>query len=231
MTNRSINKRMKSKISNLLGGLAFLTAGLVASVPAQALSLGVDFAAPASTGNDNHYSLGWSFTTNSDVTVVGLGSFFGETWPRDQQVGLWNVSNHNLLASTFVTDTDTLLGSAPWRFHSIVPLQLTSGQTYVVGAQGGAVYAASATPAFDPRISYIELRLHIVGNGSNDPLFEPTDTNAGGCCGWFGGNIEIADATTPLPTSWIMMLTGLASFGLLAAYRRRKNGFAASAAA
>jgi hypothetical protein len=36
---------------------------------------------------------------------------------------------------------------------------------------------------------------------------------------------------TPLPTSWIMMLTGLAGFGLLAAYRRRKNGSAALAAA
>ena len=43
-------------------------------------------------------------------------------------------------------------------------------------------------------------------------------------------NMELLDATTPLPSSWIMMLTGLAGFGFLAAYRRRKNAVALAAA-
>lgn len=219
----------RSAITNLLGGLAFFVMGVAVSVPAQAVTIGVDFPMPDQTANDNQYNLGWSFTANSDVTVVGLGNFFGQpVWPRDQQVGLWD-SSHNLLASAFVRDTDALLGSAPWRFRSITPVQLTGGQTYVVGGQGGAVYTSTASPTFDPRISYIELRLFAVGDGSNAPLFEPTDTNAGGCCGWFGGNIELA-SQTPLPAALPLFTGGLGVLALLARRRKRKGASALTTA-
>jgi len=38
-------------------------------------------------------------------------------------------------------------------------------------------------------------------------------------------------SATPLPASWTMMLVELAGFGFVAAYRRRKKGSAALAAA
>jgi hypothetical protein len=218
---------MKSKISILLGVLSFLTAGVIASVPAQAVVLGVDFPSNDNGQPPNTYNLGWSFTANSNVTVIGLGNFFGNTFPQDQQVGLWD-SGGNLLASTFVTNTDALLGSAPWRFAAITPVGLIAGQTYVVGGQGGADYAGAIGNAiFAPQISYITDLYTDNGSGVNAPLVEPTITE-GVYSGWYGGNIEIAQ--TPLPSTWTMLIAGFVGFGFLA-YRGTKKGSAAIAAA
>jgi hypothetical protein len=50
-------------------------------------------------------------------------------------------------------------------------------------------------------------------------------------CGPYQMEVIGSVSGTPLPASWIMMLTGLAGFGLFSAYRRRKNSSAAFAAA
>ena len=49
---------------------------------------------------ESNWNLGWSFTANSNVDVVGLGNWDGEIFSRDQQIGLWN-STGNLLASDY----------------------------------------------------------------------------------------------------------------------------------
>jgi hypothetical protein len=217
-----------SKVSSVMSGVAFLLAGLVASVPAQASSLGVDFPSAQDDGAlPNTYNLGWSFTANSNVTVVGLGNFFGATFTQDQQVGLWN-SSGVLLASVFVSNSSSLVGNAPWVFASIAPVQLTAGQTYVVGGQGGADYAGGISNAtFAPEITYISDEYANIGSGANSPLVEPTTTE-NFPDGWFGGNIEISQ--TPLPSTWTMLIAGFFGLGLLG-YRGAKKGSTAIAAA
>lgn len=212
---------MKLKISSLVGSLALLA--LFGGMPAQAQSLGVDFPAGSSTNfGGSSWNLGWSFTANTNVNVVGLGNWAGgSAFPQDQQVGLWN-SSGTLLASAFVSNGSTLVGAAPWLFTSISPIELLAGQTYVVGAEGGADYTGfNAVAVFDPRISYIT-DLYTANGGANSPLVEPTTTESSPY-GWFGGNVELSNVSAvPEPSTWAMMILGFLGLGFMA-YRRKAN--------
>jgi hypothetical protein len=212
------------KISNALTGLALLAVSLTPYASARAaVSLGVDF--PADSAADygvSSWNLGWSFTANSNVEVVGLGNWAGgSSFPQDQQIGLWN-SSGVLLASVYVTGSETPLGSAPWVFEAITPVALVAGQTYIVGAEGGADYTGVVAAAtFDPRITFIT-DLYTYNGGANSPLVEPVLTEGYGAsaAGWFGGNIELSASATPEPSTWAMMLLGFAGLGF-AGYRQR----------
>ena len=200
-------------------GASLLSYGLVvAPVHAHAASLGLDFQAGASDYGISGWNLGWSFTANSNVAVVGLGNWAAPvSFPQDQQVGLWN-SNGTLIASAYVTNADPLVGTAPWRFASIAPVQLTAGQTYVVGGQGGADYTVISGPTVNPLITYIT-SLYTYNSGANSPLVEPLSPQSSPY-GWFGGNIELT--STPLPSTWTMLIAGFVGFSFLG-YRGSKK--------
>jgi hypothetical protein len=195
----------------------------------QAASLGVDFPADAiSDFGPSFWNLGWAFTANASVDVVGLGNWLGDTpFFQDQQVGLWD-SSGDLLASVYVTGSETPVGAAPWVFEPITPVRLTAGATYVVGAQGGADYTGQASATVDPRITYLEDR-YTSNDGANSPLVEPIFTEgytSPSTAGWFGGNIELANAI-PEPSTWTMMLFGFAGLGFAGWSARRKTTSAA----
>ena len=81
---------------------------------------------------------GFAFKATKTETIIALGIFAGSslTLPAGPSfaVGLWT-SSGTLLASTSVTAADTAIGSS--YYHSITPITLTAGQSYVVGAQKG----------------------------------------------------------------------------------------------
>ena len=167
------------------------------------------------------WNLGWSFTVNSATTVYGLGNIdinldaFAGT---PQKVGLWD-STGTLLASVSVDNTGDLVGD--WRFESITPVNLTVGQTYVVGGQGGADYTGIVSATVDPRITYIT-DLYTITSLS-DPLTEPLVTEgytSPSSAGWFGANMELSP-TTPTPEPGTLALAGLGVAGFLAARRRK----------
>src|ERR1700676_2852107 len=177
------------KTSMGLASFALFSFG-AAIAPAQAtVSLGVDFPAGAHDFGPDIQNLGWSFTAKADVAVVGLGNWAGAPFPQDQQVGLWN-SSGVLLASAFVSNSSSKVGSAPWLFSAITPVRLVAGQTYVVGGQGGADYTGLIAGAtFDPRISFGVDLFSSLNGGANSPLVETTFTESFGPnqASWFGG--------------------------------------------
>ena len=212
------------KISNALAGLALLAVSLTPYGPARAAdSLGVDFPAGSTDNSTSIWNLGWSFTANSNVEVVGLGNWAGgSSFPNDQQIGLWN-SSGVLLASVYVTGSETPVGSAPWVFELITPVTLVAGQTYIVGAQGGADYTGEVTDAtFDPRITF-NTDLSTVTGTAPSPLVEPIDSEGLGAndASWFGANIELS-GSVPEPSTWAMMLLGFAGLGF-AGYRKTRK--------
>jgi Domain of unknown function (DUF4082)/PEP-CTERM motif len=203
-----------------LAGMSLSASGALAST-----SLGVDFPAGSLDFGPDIQNLGWSFTAEADVAVVGLGNLARTPFPQDQQVGLWN-SSGTLLASAFVSNSSSAVGSAPWLFSAITPVRLVAGQTYVVGGQGGADYTGLIAGAtFDPRISFGGDRFSFL-TGANSPLIEPTLTEGLGPneASWFGGNIELS--AVPEPSTWAMMLLGFAGLGY-AGYRRARVAEAA----
>jgi hypothetical protein len=217
------------KTSMGLASFALFSFG-AAIAPAQpAVSLGVDFPAGAHDFGPDIQNLGWSFTAKADVAVVGLGNWAGAPFPQDQQVGLWN-SSGVLLASAFVSNSSSKVGSAPWLFSAITPVRLVAGQTYVVGGQGGADYTGLIAGAtFDPRISFGVDLFSSLNGGANSPLVEPTFTEGFGPnqASWFGGNIELS--VVPETSTWAMMLLGFAGLGFVGYGRSRKTDHAIAA--
>jgi Domain of unknown function (DUF4082)/PEP-CTERM motif len=221
------------KISRASTGWALLVSILLMSAHAQAApGLGVDFSSDPGPFGHSGFNLGWSFTANANVEVVGLGNWAGgvtappedDGYPKPQQVGLWN-SSGTLLASVYVTGNEMLVGSAPWVFESIAPVELVAGQTYVVGAQGGALYTGQVSDAnFDPRITCGEdLSYDLADPESNSPLFEPNKTDGfpPSEAGWFGANVQLLSAV-PEPSTWAMMLLGFAGIGVAGWRAQRK---------
>lgn len=117
------------KIAHYLVG-----AGLAAlALPALAATApGVDFTGAGLVGTNNAvWTLGYKFTANTAVNVVGLGN-----WNRDAggtRIGLWD-SSQTLLASATLTGSETPVGTADWLFARITPVALTAGSSYFVGA-------------------------------------------------------------------------------------------------
>ncbi len=133
------------------------------------------------------YCLGYAFqaTTNTTVTQLGFYDDFQNGLFQGHDVGLYN-SGGSLIASTTVINSDPLVGF--FRYHSIAPVSLTAGQTYVVSAVTGAEEYTYNPIGFsvDPRINYLGDRW--VQSGS---LQFPT--NSTGLTGYFGANIRFGD--------------------------------------
>ena len=197
--------------------------GCMAGLSARADAPNLAITSPGSITDfgSSTWNLGWSFTVNSPTTVYGLGNIdinldaFGGT---PQKVGLWD-STGTLLASVSVDGTGNLVGD--WRFESITPVDLTVGQSYVLGGQGGAEYTGEAAATVDPSITYTA-DLYTVTILS-DPLTEPVQSegfNSATSAGWFGANMELSP-TTPTPEPGTLALAGLGVAGFLAARRRK----------
>jgi|HubBroStandDraft_6_1064221.scaffolds.fasta_scaffold472179_2 hypothetical protein len=166
-------------------------------------------------------SAGWLFTANTDATVIGLGTYWGgpDAFPHDQQVGLSDVSGSSpvLLASTFVTGSETPVGEAPWVFESIAPVTLNAGDDYIVASQGGADLGVAIPLIMNPALDYEFTMYSILGTNANSPLQIPTIPYIAEVT-YFGGNVLLA----PEPSTWVMMFVGFAAGLGFAGYRRVK---------
>ena len=201
----------------------WLFALLLLSGVAVAGTIGVNFTSPGVQNNPSMWNLGYLFTANQNVSVTALGTYDynQDGFSQDQQVGLWT-SSGVLIASTYVSNSDPLTGF--WRFHNITPVNLVSGQSYVVGSQGGEGYTWFTNGmAVAPQITFNRDAFYYIGDLSNSPLYFPTQTDGfgqglGG--GFFGGNVMLSSAT---PEPGTLALAGPA-FLVLAGLARRKFG-------
>jgi hypothetical protein len=188
--------------------------------------IGVTVGGPFGADENNaSWMLGYSFTANSAIQVIGLGIYDdngSNGLNSAHDVGLWD-SQGNLLASATVPagTAGTLITN--FMFASISPLQLTAGQTYTVGAEvtvaQGDNWVADPTN-FDvaPDITYLS-REYDTYSGT---LIEPTFAGSNSI-GYFGGNIEFASAV-PEPSSIAPLALVLLALGY--AWRRRAAAIA-----
>jgi hypothetical protein len=208
-----IRKSLTTAMACLAAALAIVAAP---GAHAQSSTLGMDFDPGSATDfGTSYWNLGYSFTANQAVSVVGLGDWAGGAFVPNQQVGLWN-SQGVLLASTTITGQETPSGTAGWLFEAITPFALVAGQTYIVGAQGGADYTGElGSVTIDPAITYNQDLYTYIGGGNPAQLAEPTSSE-NFAYGWFGGNVELA--AIPEPASIAILACGL----LGAAVMRRR---------
>jgi len=187
--------KMFNKFAGALSAISLLASAGQAQLAINFNPLG------ATTYDTSIWNLGFSFTANQDLTVVGLDNWLGGEFPQDQLVGLWD-DQGNLLASTAVSNGDATVGNGSWKFHSISGVSLVAGHTYVVGGQGGAYYTGGVpTVTIDPRITYgTDL---YVGVNDGDPLTMPAATESLPN-GQFCGNVHFGTTAVPEPASWLL---------------------------
>ena len=110
------------------------------SVGWSATNAAVSFTNATFIADTGSYSIGWDFTLSQDVLVTHLGYYDrgNNGLVQDHDVGIFRVSDQQLILSNRVLTTDTLVvGDAPegfYRYHDIPDFVLTSGPTYRIVA-------------------------------------------------------------------------------------------------
>jgi hypothetical protein len=174
---------------------------------------------PANVGTDDPQSLGWVFSTNTDVAVSALGFYVGAQngLTQTHEVGIYDLSG-NLLVSTTVSSSDPLVG---WfAYHPVATTVLSAGGTYVIAAETGADPLAWNPNGFtvSPSINWVSdawvYSDSLVFPTGSDYALYGVNTN-----GYFGPNF-LDPVETPEPATITLFLLG---GGLLSAVRRRKQ--------
>jgi hypothetical protein len=182
-----------------------LALSLTAILAGPALAdLAVDFNGAVNNATNGSWSMGFEFLTNTPVIVGALG-FYDHNMSQSHAVGIYDAAK-NLLVSTTVLTSDPLSGF--FRYHSIAPLLLPAGQTYVIAAVTGKDKYTWDPSGFvtDPSITYLSARFKystvLVFPGTADYITR----------GGFGPNFQFS---APLPGSLILLGSGLVGlFGI-----------------
>lgn len=200
-------------------GAALMAAGLAHAASVPAIFTTHDFGSDPLFGSPD--TIGFEFTPNETIIVDQLGIFDSgqDGLAESHLVGLWD-ENGNLLTSVVVASGTTAPLIDLHRYAAIVPLALTAGANYFVGAYhvdfSDTPTDGDLSPLVDPRIS---LGNYGIGNagGFTAPSFiiPPRDY----------ANFTIS--SVPEPAAWTLMLVGFGGLGAVTRTGRRRAAAAA----
>jgi len=110
---------------------------VLASTPLRAGSIGYEFTtAPVSF--DSRLSIGFEFSTLSNVTIDSLGYFDcgGDAFLTPHTVGIFDSSGNLVTSTTLGTGTSSTL-NGQFRYQNIAPVTLPGGQSWTLAATTG----------------------------------------------------------------------------------------------
>ena len=225
-----------SRASALLG----LTGLFLAGIGTTAFAEGPSYTVSGwSTPGSGDYTLGYTFTPTTNVTVTSLGEWIGvgDVFSASETVGIFDNSTNALLFSTPYSDTtatitgNTLGDGSEFRYVDITSLASQSDRTLLAnhsytmaGTVGHQTYfVAGANDLTSPaQITITSGGLYDFGDTLSGPTpSAPSTTNV---YNMYGVNFQIADATpagTPEPGS-LALFAGVAVTGGLFARRRKR---------
>lgn len=173
----------------------------------------------ASSGSDQLY--GWFFDLSApvDVTALGVGDSSGAALTVSHDVGIFAVSDQDLLLSATVPAAGgTYLDG--FLYVGVTPTLLPAGDYVIVmtmpngNADDQSILNTSETTSAP--VTYVNSAFDV---GSS--LAYPTDVGAF-AIGMFGPNFTFAGSAIPEPSTWAMMLLGFAGLGFIGYRTSRK---------
>jgi hypothetical protein len=192
---------------------------------------------------DSQLSLGFTFTTNTDITVYSLGyyDYQGDGFATPHEVGIFDSLGNLLTSTTLSVGTVDALGGNDFRYQAITPITLGAGQTFTIAGTSDGT-CTDCVPNNDPwayggpdeLVGFVVSSAISIGlnaavfnyqsdNILRDPLDHFSDYQI------YAVNFNITSGV-PEAATWAMMLLGFASIGFVA-YRRAKKRSAAIPAA
>ena len=177
-------------------------------------------------------SLGLDFTVNSQITITALGAYSGVGENANIYVEIFTGSG-TAVPGLVATISTTL---SPYTWQSVTPVTLGPG-TYQIAAWGyGPIgnYNTGISPGTPISFDTLGAALTEGSPWYNDPgvtgfAVDHLDNFNGGGDHFYGaGNFDAV--VTPLPSTWLMLLSGFIGLGFFA-YRGTKKAAAPLAAA
>jgi hypothetical protein len=196
--------------------------------PAVSFGAAITFTS-APVAHDSQLSLGFVFTTNTDVEVSSLG-YYDESqdgFITNHEVGIFD-ANGQLLASTILSVGSQSYLDGLYRYRAITPIVLAANQTFTIAATTGG-YADGYAFGNSQTISNFSVisSINLAVNASrflyqNDDVLR-LPSNAFGYAIYGGPNFNgIANETSgvPEPSTAVLAFSSLAALQL---WRRRKQ--------
>jgi hypothetical protein len=212
---------MMTMTPRVIAMAAALATGLaLAAAPAQAAPSAIDlFTEPQDTFVGATLTIGWLFSVDRDIAVTALGVFddFEDGLFFAAPVGIWDMQGQLLTSAVVPKDQLGALQDG-FRYTSIAPFHLKSGEHYVIGAFYAGDFAATLGPgegAFNPHV-------HFEGNrfaNTNAFLFPGMPDEE---APFAGPNFQATGI--PEPASWALMIAGFGLAGVALRGRRRLPG-------
>jgi hypothetical protein len=217
--------------ASVIAAAAFFAPWL--TTPASAVPI---FDAPTPPNQNWTGSLGLDFTVNQSIVISGLGAYSGVGATADITVEVFKSDGTPIPGLAAVITTT----SSPYTWQSVVPVTLAPG-TYQIAAWGyGTIlnYNTGIAPgtaiSFDTLGGALSLGLPYYNNPNQTGFATILDDFNGcqyGCDHYYGaGNIDAALALgpgnpgdAPLPSAWLLMLSGFFGFGYFARRGVKRN--------
>jgi hypothetical protein len=217
-----------------------LSALALAPMPARAMVL--QTSAAGDVGNQTYSGVGVEFSVNSPITVTSLGAFdsgLSGSIATDATltVDLMTFGGGIIASQTFTSGAPGSL-SGNYLFKDISAVILGAGANYFLMGYGWTadqqehnknVSGSAEVFTSSPLVSYVSAPW---GDGGDAPGTLPDHDVGDGSVNYFEGpNMQFdAVGSTPLPSTWTMLIAGFAGLGFFA-YRGSKNNAAVFAAA
>ena len=174
----------------------------------------IDFSSVNNNFTNGSWSLGFEFSTNTDIIVTSLGFYddFKNGLTEAHDIGIYD-NTGTLLVSSTVDNTSSLDGWFRW--VSISDTFLGAGSNYFIAAVTG-----SENYTWDPNGFIVDPNINFIADAYIQSTILTMPNNSNNVRGIFGANFDYK-TVAPVPEPATLLLFGFSILGIAGVSRRK----------